>query len=298
MPWWFFKRFKTPKATISLIGLDGAGKTTILNFLQYGKLVKTQPTLGVDVEELNLYGLKLKVWDLGGQKEFRKLWGEYVEKSDALVYVLDGSNKQRLDEAANEFKKAVRYLRQGAPIAVFINKIDLEDVVSVDEVIKKFELTKLSNHPWQVFKTSGKYGFGLVYAFSWIYKKITGKEISFKIDLDDIIIIDEGGNPVVNLGSESGIPVEQVSLVSEALKQFTSRVFKAPITSIYMRGRKVIMHEGKRLSALAIVSDQEDDQLVGDFLSKLLEKLESNYNDMGYIDREYFRKLVEEALTV
>ena len=297
MPFWFFKRFRTPKANISLIGLDGAGKTTILNFLQYGRPESTSPTFGVDVEELDLFGLKLKVWDLGGQREFRKLWGEYVEKSNALIYVVDGADRDRIDEAAQEFHKAIRYLSKGVPLAIFINKIDLDNTISTSEVIEKFKLTELSGNPWQVFRTSGKYGFGLVNGFAWIYKKLTGKTVRFKINLDDVIVLEKGGNPIINLNADKDIPVEHISLVSEALKQFTKSVFKAPVYSINMRGRKLVLREGENLAVLAIVDDQEDDALVGDFLDKLLGNLEKVYDGMGSLERDKFLEMVEQALT-
>jgi len=295
---WFFRRFKAPKAALSVVGLDNAGKTTIIQFLQYGRGVSTEPTLGVDVEELDLFGLKLRVWDLGGQREFRKLWGEYVEKADALIYVVDGADRKRLDESVKEFNKVVQYLREGVPIAFFVNKIDLEDTLTTEETIEAFNLYKIKKNPWQVFRTSGKYGFGLINAFSWIYKKITGRTIRLKIDLDDLIIVDKGGNPVINLNTSQEIPVVYVSLITEALTQFSKGVFKTPIYSINMRGRKLVLKEGERLSALAIVGDKEDETVIGDFLTNVLDKLDKIYTELEGINREKFLEIVDKALTL
>ena len=90
---------KTEKdARILVLGLDNAGKTTILKKLSNEEIKHIQPTQGFNVKSLMQEGFKLNVWDIGGQKAIRKYWENYYEATDALVYVIDSADNTRLEE--------------------------------------------------------------------------------------------------------------------------------------------------------------------------------------------------------
>jgi small GTP-binding protein len=85
-----------------LLGLDAAGKTTILYKLKMGEIVTTIPTIGFNVEEVKYKNLTFVIWDIGGQDKIRKLWNYYFQGSMALIYVVDSSDQNRLEEASEE----------------------------------------------------------------------------------------------------------------------------------------------------------------------------------------------------
>merc|ERR1712037_821177 len=93
------------EARILVLGLDNAGKTTILKKLSEEDITHIMPTQGFNIKSLVHEGFKLNVWDIGGQKTIRPYWSNYFEASDALVYVIDSSDKRRLEESGSELKE-------------------------------------------------------------------------------------------------------------------------------------------------------------------------------------------------
>ncbi|MHA1449417.1 MAG: ADP-ribosylation factor-like protein [Candidatus Hodarchaeales archaeon] len=134
-----FKRFKKRKVPlkISFLGLDRAGKTTIINWLKGKGFTDPDRTLGMtvatgeEIEGFSLKGLELTVWDIGGQVSFRNiLWEQYSANSDALVYIIDANDKQRYAEAISELYRAVSLSKKTPLLYIIMNKLDLvEDVL-------------------------------------------------------------------------------------------------------------------------------------------------------------------------
>lgn len=154
---------------ILILGLDGAGKTTILYRLQVGEVVTTIPTIGFNVEQVTYKNLKFQVWDLGGQTSIRPYWRCYYSSTDAVIYVVDSSDKERIGISKqelvamleeDELKKAV--------LVVLANKQDLETALSVAQVHQALGLDLLKNRTFQIFKTSAVKGEGLDEAMEWL----------------------------------------------------------------------------------------------------------------------------------
>ena len=80
-----------------MVGLDGAGKTTILYKLKLGEVVSTVPTIGFNVESVRHNRLEMDVWDIGGQEKIRPLWRHYFQGTDAVIFVVDSLDEERLD---------------------------------------------------------------------------------------------------------------------------------------------------------------------------------------------------------
>jgi ADP-ribosylation factor-like protein 3 len=97
---------KTEKeARILVLGLDNSGKTTILKSLSDEDISQIMPTHGFNIKNLSHEGVKLTVWDVGGQESLREYWGNYFEGTDALVYVIDSADRKRLEESGKELQK-------------------------------------------------------------------------------------------------------------------------------------------------------------------------------------------------
>ena len=74
------------------VGLDAAGKTTILYKLKLGEVVTTIPTIGFNVETVHYKNITFTVWDVGGQDKIRPLWRHYYEDAQGLIFVVDSTN--------------------------------------------------------------------------------------------------------------------------------------------------------------------------------------------------------------
>lgn len=169
-----FSRSKNINMTIC--GLDKAGKTTILNFLVHGEFRETIPTMGINRETINFPKLAINVFDLGGQEDFRGLWNEINEKSDALVFIIDGTDIVRLLEAKEVFNNVVRrQITEDTPVLILLNKVDLPDCISRAAFIKEFGLLDVKlPFTWACFPTSAKTGEGIYESFSWFFNMLKG----------------------------------------------------------------------------------------------------------------------------
>ena len=90
---------------ILMVGLDAAGKTTILYQLKLGEMTNTSPTLGFNVETVAYKNIEFMVWDMGGQDAIRPLWRHYYQNVQALIFVVDSADAERLEEAREELSK-------------------------------------------------------------------------------------------------------------------------------------------------------------------------------------------------
>ena len=96
--------FGDKEARILVLGLDNAGKTTILYRLQVGAVVSTIPTIGFNVETMTFKNVKFQVWDLGGQTSIRPYWRCYYPNTTAIVYVVDSCDKERIPTSKEELQ--------------------------------------------------------------------------------------------------------------------------------------------------------------------------------------------------
>ena len=119
-----FKRLLSKKEVrILMLGLDGAGKTTILYKLKLGDNITTIPTIGFNVETLEYKNINFTVWDVGGQDKIRRLWRHYYMNTHALIFVVDCNDKDRVDEARQELTQMLHDEEmKDAVLLVFANK--------------------------------------------------------------------------------------------------------------------------------------------------------------------------------
>merc|ERR550539_85148 len=90
------------EARILVLGLDNAGKTTILKKLSDEDIEHIMPTQGFNIKSLMHAEFKLNVWDIGGQRSIRPYWRNYYDQTDALVYVIDSADTRLLEETGVE----------------------------------------------------------------------------------------------------------------------------------------------------------------------------------------------------
>lgn len=128
------KLFSKKEAKVLMLGLDAAGKTTILYQLKLGLTVETIPTMGFVYESIQIKNFKLSVWDVAGQDSLRSLWKHYYQNTKAVIFVVDSSDKARMDLAKNELQKIVGDDElKDATLLLLANKMDL-NVLTAKEV--------------------------------------------------------------------------------------------------------------------------------------------------------------------
>ncbi|CAH2092360.1 unnamed protein product [Euphydryas editha] len=162
---------------ILILGLDGAGKTTILYKLQVGEVVTTIPTIGFNVEQVTYKNLKFQVWDLGGQTSIRPYWRCYYGNTDAIIYVVDSADRDRIGISKDEL---VHMLREeelaNAILVVLANKQDMAGCLTVAEVHQALGLDALRDRTFQIFKTSAVRGEGLDQAMDWLSNALQARK--------------------------------------------------------------------------------------------------------------------------
>ncbi|EPB71735.1 ADP-ribosylation factor family protein [Ancylostoma ceylanicum] len=155
------------------VGLDNAGKTTILYKLKLGEVVTTIPTIGFNVETVNYRNLSFTVWDVGGQERIRVLWKYYFNNTEAVIFVVDSADRERMEEVRTELNTLFDdpELRE-AKFLVFANKQDLPNAMTTAEVIKALELHGLRNREWYVQPSNAVTGEGLVEGLEWLHSVV------------------------------------------------------------------------------------------------------------------------------
>ncbi|KAF8897331.1 small monomeric GTPase [Infundibulicybe gibba] len=160
---------KDQDVRILMLGLDSAGKTTILYRLQIGEVVSTIPTIGFNVETVQYKNIKFQVWDLGGQSSIRPYWRCYFPNTSAIIYVIDSADHSRLTTSRTELLTMLSEEElKGVPLLVFCNKQDIEGAMKPEEISEQLGLAGgEKSRPWSVRGSCAKQGEGLEEGLDW-----------------------------------------------------------------------------------------------------------------------------------
>ncbi|KUF97599.1 hypothetical protein AM588_10009328 [Phytophthora nicotianae] len=146
----FAALFGSKEVRILILGLDNAGKTTILYRLQADEIEQTVPTIGFNMETLQYKNIKFQVWDLGGQTSIRPYWRCYYPNTDAIIYVVDSADVDRLNIAKQELHAM---LEKGA--------------LNAAQISEAMGLSDIRNRQWSIKETTATQGSGLFEGFDW-----------------------------------------------------------------------------------------------------------------------------------
>ncbi|KAL8142217.1 hypothetical protein V2J09_015249 [Rumex salicifolius] len=173
------------EAKILFLGLDNAGKTTLLHMLKDERLVQHQPTQHPTSEELSIGNIKFKAFDLGGHKIARRVWRDYYAKVDVVIYLVDAYDKERFVEARTELDALLTdQSLENVPFLILGNKIDIPYAVSEDELCFYLGLTNSKTgkgmvdlrgsniRPLEVFMCSIVRKMGYGQGFEWMSQYI------------------------------------------------------------------------------------------------------------------------------
>merc|ERR1719440_1739675 len=154
---------------ILMVGLDAAGKTTILYKLKLGEVVTTIPTIGFNVESVEYKNISFTLWDVGGQDKIRCLWRYYYQGVQGLIFVVDSNDRDRIEDAREELQRMLQAegLRE-ANVLVYANKQDLPNSMTAAEMTDKLELRGLRHRRWFIQSACATTGAGLYEGLDWL----------------------------------------------------------------------------------------------------------------------------------
>uniref|UniRef100_A0A1I7SR08 ADP-ribosylation factor-like protein 3 n=1 Tax=Bursaphelenchus xylophilus TaxID=6326 RepID=A0A1I7SR08_BURXY len=169
-----FKNQQGRELRILLLGLDNAGKTTILKKLASEDVTHITPTQGFNIKSVMADNVKLNVWDIGGQRKIRPYWKNYFDNTDVLIYVIDSTDKKRFDETALELSELLEEEKlKNVPVLIFANKQDLLNAATGSEIAEGMQLLNMSrDRIWQIQSCSALTGEGVKEGMEWISKNI------------------------------------------------------------------------------------------------------------------------------
>ncbi|XP_053610504.1 ADP ribosylation factor 4 [Plodia interpunctella] len=172
----FTRLFGKKQMRILMVGLDAAGKTTILYKLKLGEIVTTIPTIGFNVETVEYKNISFTVWDVGGQDKIRPLWRHYYQNTQGLIFVVDSSDTKRIAEAENELANMLKEDELNeAVILVFANKQDMPNAMTAAELTNALNLNNLRNRRWYIQATCATQGQGLYEGLDWLSNELAKK---------------------------------------------------------------------------------------------------------------------------
>ncbi|KAJ0407492.1 hypothetical protein ATCC90586_008967 [Pythium insidiosum] len=162
------------ESRLLILGLDAAGKTTLLYMLTLGECPVTIPTIGFNVETFRLDNIEFVAWDIGGQQSIRPYWRCYLPNTDAVLFVVDSSDRERMQEAKNELHRLFRENELAdARLLVYANKQDLLGAMSVAEIREALALETVTRNASHVQATSAITGEGICEGMAWLSKALS-----------------------------------------------------------------------------------------------------------------------------
>ena len=171
---------KEKEIRLLILGLDNAGKTTVVRQLCGAPIDQIEPTLGFTIETLQHHaGYTLHVWDVGGQKSLRAYWRNYFEATDGLVWVVDSTDVRRLQACREALQSLLQEERlAGASLLILANKQDCTGALSRVDVARVLELDTVmtAQHRHVRLQTcSAVSGEGLVQGLDWMVQDIASR---------------------------------------------------------------------------------------------------------------------------
>ncbi|KAM3598554.1 uncharacterized protein V6R79_019533 [Siganus canaliculatus] len=165
--------FGNKEHKVIIVGLDNAGKTTILYQFLTKEAVHTSPTIGSNVEEITVQKTHFLVWDIGGQESLRASWFSYFCNTEIVIVVVDSTDRERLTLTKEELHRMLSHEDlQNASILILANKQDMKGSMSAAEISQFLTLNSITTHPWHVQACCALTGEGLPASLDWMKSQV------------------------------------------------------------------------------------------------------------------------------
>eukprot|EP01006_Ploeotia_vitrea_P000428 TRINITY_DN103035_c0_g1_i1.p1 TRINITY_DN103035_c0_g1~~TRINITY_DN103035_c0_g1_i1.p1 ORF type:complete len:743 (+),score=79.72 TRINITY_DN103035_c0_g1_i1:82-2310(+) len=195
--------------TVVLLGLDSSGKTSILNTLRTGQPGATIPTVGFSTEKIPYRNHAIVMWDVGGQEKLRHYWSNFLQNTDAIIFVVDTADHERLQETKVELEKIEQATPPTTPILILANKQDINSAVPVTSLLSFYSFA--NTRQWLLRGCSCEDVSGLIEGLDWVINAIN-KHIA---ETEEIPIYDSRNATLV--AQRSNTPVNVPSLSSTTM---------------------------------------------------------------------------------
>jgi small GTP-binding protein len=261
------QKYPKKRIPIVIVGLEFAGKTSLVLRLQTGEFRGTLPTSGLDTEILDIQGTLFQLFDLGGHQRFRQMfWKEYVKLSQGIVFMIDANDLGKLDDAVEWLWKCLEW-NSKAPLMILANKADLNHI-ELPKLIDKVNLQKLPQQSptrsFQIFEISVKTGKNLDRALNWFSQKIALSMSTKYIKLEGIYLFLRTGVPIVSHlfmnKTEEPMNNDIIPGFLNAIDEFASGMMGSEegLNSLTTENYSIVMVKRETLLC-AIITDKESD---------------------------------------
>eukprot|EP00658_Telonema_sp_P-2_P031227 TRINITY_DN23415_c0_g1_i4.p1 TRINITY_DN23415_c0_g1~~TRINITY_DN23415_c0_g1_i4.p1 ORF type:complete len:185 (-),score=42.12 TRINITY_DN23415_c0_g1_i4:319-873(-) len=171
---------KEKEMRLLILGLDNAGKTSVMQKFNGEDISGIEPTLGFNIKTLEYGGFTLNFWDVGGQKTIRAYWRNYFEETEGVIWVVDSSDVRRLQDCHDELHSLLQQEKlAGATLLVLANKQDLPGSKSAAEIQEILNLDGLEGRHWHIRPCSAVTGEGLEHGIGWCVEDIQSRIYMF-----------------------------------------------------------------------------------------------------------------------
>ena len=155
-----------------MVGLESSGKTTLVQVISDGRSIETAPTIGLNVRMAKRGGVNIKMWDLGGQSQYREEWGRYTRGCDAILFVVDTHATHLFGDAKKELHRLLEDKDLATtPLLVVANKVDLQPHASEATLIKELNLDYILDNPWVVVPCSALKTINIDEIVQWLIRQ-------------------------------------------------------------------------------------------------------------------------------
>ncbi|MHA1415477.1 MAG: GTP-binding protein [Candidatus Heimdallarchaeum aukensis] len=284
--------FEKKGIPLVILGLPNAGKTTFVNRILTGKFTSPKPTMGVQLEQYELFDLKVNIFDLGGQEVFRKtIWENYIKLAYGIIFIIDSSDRESLLEAKEEFWKSIKLKDNGDEFLILFlcNKADLENSMNLEEIINTVEIYNLAmipNASFQFFKISMQTGENFDSVLYWLQNQLSKLIQKRKVTPESFLLADRDGLPILSISKKK--LSDKISLYSgflSAIQTFAKKTFNEQniIQFIMSKDYKFILRSSQsHIFGLVIKTDEshEEARRLLDILADLIDKTSTSYDDI------------------
>jgi len=167
---WFKSLFWKEEMELTLVGLQHAGKTTFVNVIASGQFNEDMiPTVGFNMRKISKGNVTIKLWDIGGQPRFRSMWERYCRGVNAIVYMVDAADQDKIEASRNELHNLLeRPQLAGIPILVLGNKRDLPGALDETGLIERMGLSAVQDREICCYSISCKEKDNIDITLQWL----------------------------------------------------------------------------------------------------------------------------------
>lgn len=142
-------------------------------------MLTTSPENRVAIETIEYKDSNLTVWDIGGRERIRPFWRLCYKDAQALVLVVDSTDREKIPYACKELHATLKEDELGGkPLLVLANKQDVPNTMSVSEITEELELENISGRKWYVQPTVATSNEGLKEGFDWLSDALVNTKAS------------------------------------------------------------------------------------------------------------------------